>query len=67
MLCRFTFIPDGTVLIYRGQSGDTYGGALLSLGLNPDTALIFHRGRSIPQDEEIEVEAVEIFLASSRG
>ena len=67
MLCRFTFLPDGTVLIYRGQPGDTYEGALLSCGFNPDTALIFHQGRSIPQDEEIEVEAVEIFLASSRG
>ena len=67
MLCRFTFIPDDAVLIYRGQSGDTYETALLSFGLNPDTALIFFGGRSLPQDKKIEEEAVEIFLAASRG
>jgi len=67
MLCRFTLIPDGRVLIYRGQPGATYEDALLSFELNPDTALIFSGGRSLPQDKEIEEEEVEIFLASSRG
>jgi len=55
------------VLIYRGQPGATYEDALLSFELNPDTALIFSGGRSLPQDKEIEEEEVEIFLASSRG
>lgn len=67
MLCRFTLIPDGTVLIYQGRSGDTYEDALLSFEINPDTALIFSDGRSLPQDKKIEEEEVEIFLASSRG
>ncbi|MDD4566715.1 hypothetical protein L21_1238 [Methanoculleus chikugoensis] len=67
MLCRFTLIPDGDVLVYRGRPGDTYETALLSFGLNPDTALIFRRGRSVPQDEEITGEEAGIFLASSRG
>ncbi|KAF5090173.1 thiamine S protein [Methanoculleus horonobensis] len=67
MLCRFTLIPDGRVLVYRGQPGDTYETALHSFGLNPDTALIFRRGRSVPQDEEITEEEAGIFLASSRG
>jgi len=67
MLCRFTLIPDGNVLIYQGRPGDTYEAALLSFGLNPDAALIFHQGRSLPQDKKIEEEGVEIFLASSRG
>ena len=67
MLCRFTLIPDGDVLVYRGRPGDTYETALLSFGLNPDTALIFSRGRSIPQDNKIEEEEAGIFLASSRG
>ncbi|WP_292519024.1 thiamine S protein [Methanoculleus sp.] len=67
MLCRFTFIPDGTVLVYQGRPGDTYEAALLSFGLNPDTALIFCRGKSLPQDKEIEEGEVGIFLASSRG
>ncbi|BBL67210.1 hypothetical protein [Methanoculleus chikugoensis] len=67
MLCRLTLIPDGDVLVYRGRPGDTYETALLSFGLNPDTALIFRRGRSVPQDEEITEEEGGIFLASSRG
>ncbi|MDV4342022.1 thiamine S protein [Methanoculleus sp. YWC-01] len=67
MLCRFTLIPDGGVLIYQGRPGDTYEAALLSFGLNPDAALIFCRGRSLPQDKNIEEEEVVIFLASSRG
>jgi hypothetical protein len=67
MLCRFTFIPDGRVLIYRGAPGDTYEDALLSWNINPDTVLIFHAGISLPQDEKIEEEEVEIFLTSSHG
>ncbi|MDN7012023.1 thiamine S protein [Methanoculleus sp. FWC-SCC3] len=67
MLCRFTLIPDGGALVYRGRPGDTYETALLSFGLNPDTALVFCRGRSVPQDEEITEEEAGIFLASSRG
>ena len=67
MLCRFTLIPDGTVLIYQGRSGDTYEDALLSWGFNPDTALIFSEGRSLPQDKKIEEEEVSIFLTASRG
>ncbi|WP_214041381.1 thiamine S protein [Methanoculleus sp.] len=67
MLCRFTLIPDGSVLIYKGRPGDTYEAALLSFGLNPDATLIFFRGRSLPQDTKIEEEEVGIFLTSSRG
>jgi len=67
MLCRFTLIPDGSVLIYQGRPDETYEDALLSFGFNPDTALIFSGGRSLPQDKKIEEEEVEIFLASSRG
>lgn len=67
MLCRFTLIPDDTVLVYRGRPGDTYEAALLSFGFNPDTALIFSGGRSLPQDKKIEEEEARIFLASSRG
>jgi hypothetical protein len=67
MLCRFTLIPDGGVLVYQGLPGDTYEAALLSFDINPDTALIFCCGRSLPQDQEIEEEEVGIFLTSSRG
>ena len=67
MLCRFTLIPDGNVLIYQGRPGDTYETALLSFGLNPDAALIFHHGRSLQQDNKIEDEEVGIFLTSARG
>ena len=67
MLCRFTLIPDGTLLIYRGRPGDTYETALLSFGINPDTTLLFSDGRSLPQDEKIEEEEVNIFLTASRG
>jgi len=67
MLCRFTLIPDGDVLVYRGRPGDTHETAPLSFGLNSDTALIYRRGRSVPQDEEITGEEAGIFLASSRG
>ncbi|MDV2481247.1 thiamine S protein [Methanoculleus sp. Wushi-C6] len=67
MLCRFTLIPDGGVLVYQGLRGDTYEKALLSFGINPDAALIFFCGRSLPQDKTIEEEEVEVFLTSSRG
>ncbi|MCK9276607.1 thiamine S protein [Methanoculleus sp. UBA303] len=67
MFCRFTFIPDGSVLIYQGQPGETYEDALLSFGINPDAALLFSGGRSLPQDKKIEEEEVGIFLTSSRG
>ncbi len=67
MLCRFILIPDGSVLIYQGRPGDTYEAALLSFGINPDAALLFHHGRSLPQDKKIEEEEVGIFLTSSRG
>ncbi|MCE5339389.1 MAG: thiamine S protein [Methanomicrobiaceae archaeon] len=67
MLCRFTFIPDGNVLVYQGQPGETYEDALLSFGINPDAALLFAGGRSLPQDKKIEEEEVGIFLTSSRG
>ena len=56
MLCRFTLIPDGRVLIYRGRPGETFEDALLSFELNPDTSLIYSGGRSLPQDKEIEEE-----------
>ncbi len=67
MLCRFTLIPDGNVLIYRGRPGDTYEDALISFGLNPDAALIFVGEKSLPQDKKIEEEEADIFLTSSRG
>lgn len=67
MLCRFTLIPDNTVLIYRGGPDDTYETALLSFGINPDTTLIFYQKKSLPQDKKIEEEEVSIFLTTSRG
>ncbi|MFA5613187.1 MAG: thiamine S protein [Methanoculleus sp.] len=67
MLCRFTLIPDDTMLVYLGGPGDTYETALLSFGINPDTALIFYEKKSLPQDKKIEEEEVSIFLTASRG
>ncbi|NLM30579.1 MAG: thiamine S protein [Methanomicrobiales archaeon] len=67
MFCRFTLIPDDTVLVYHGRPGDTYEAALLSFGINPDTVLIFHEKKSLPQDKKIEEEEVSIFLTASRG
>ncbi|WP_301663816.1 thiamine S protein [Methanoculleus frigidifontis] len=67
MICRFTIIPDGNVLLYQGTAGDTYEDALLSLGINPDTVLIFFDGRSLAQDKKIEEDEVRIFLTGSRG
>ena len=67
MFCRFTLIPDNTVLIYRSGSDDTYEVALLSFGINPYTVLIFHQKKSLPQDKKIEEEEVSIFLTASRG
>jgi len=65
--CKFVFIPEGREFVYSGTVGDTYEDALLSCGINPDTALIFSNGKSQPQDKKIEEEEVEIFLACSRG
>lgn len=67
MLCRFTLSPDDVVLIYQGESGDTYETGLLFFGINPDTVLIFADSKSLPQDKKIEEEEVRIFLATSRG
>ncbi len=67
MICRFTIIPDGRVIIHQGNPGDTYEDALLAYGINPDTVLILSGGRSLPQDEKIGEEEVEIFLTGSRG
>ena len=67
MNCRFFFIPDGEVVEYHGETGDTYEKALLSLGIIPDTVLIIHEKRSIPQDAVIKEECVEILSTCSRG
>jgi sulfur carrier protein ThiS len=67
MNCRFIFIPDGEVVEYHGETGDTYEKALLSLGIIPDTVLIIHEKRSIPQDAVIKEECVEILSTCSRG
>ncbi len=67
MLCRFTIIPDGGTLIYSGRPEDTYETALLYFGIKPDTALVFHNGKSLPQDKKIEEGEVVLFPTSSRG
>lgn len=58
--CRLILVPGGDVLVYRGKPGDTYEDALLSFCINPDSVLILAKGTSIPQDEEISGEDVEI-------
>ena len=40
---------------------------MVSFDTYPDTALIFCRGRSLPQDQGIEEEGVGVFPTSSRG
>ncbi len=60
--CRFLLIPDGTAIEYEGPCGVTYEEALLSIGIIPDTALIFFHGTSLPQDRPIEEDKVEIVV-----
>jgi hypothetical protein len=65
--CTFLLVPGNGVLIYEGNSGDTYEKALLSFCINPDTVLIISGKISIPQDSEIKEEKVEIISTCSRG
>lgn len=67
MQVRLIRIPERDVLVYEGEDGDTYEDALQALDFNPDTILIFHNGKSLPQDKKIEEEEVEIFQTCSRG
>lgn len=67
MQVRLIRIPERDVLVYEGEDGDTYEDALQALDFNPDTVLIFHNGKSLPQDKKIEEEEVEIFQTCSRG
>lgn len=67
MKVTLRMLPDGEILVYEGEKGDTYQDALLSLGINPDIVLIFYQGVSIPQDKEIEEDEVEIVTTCSRG
>ncbi len=65
--CRFCLIPGHEIVEYTGREESTYEEALLSLGINPDTVLILHRGKSLPQDSVIEEDEVEIISTCSRG
>jgi len=67
MQVRLIMIPERDVLVYEGESGDTYEDALRALDFNPDTVLIFHNGKSLPQDKKIDEDEVEIFQTCSRG
>jgi hypothetical protein len=65
--CTLHIVPDGTVLEYRGPDGATYEDALLSFDIIPDTVLVRHAGRFLPQDAVIEYPEAEIILTCSRG
>jgi hypothetical protein len=67
MRCRFNFVREGHSAIYEGSPGDTYADALLSLCIVPDTVLIFHAGKSLPEDAPIGEDEVDIVTTSSRG
>ncbi|MCX6694503.1 MAG: thiamine S protein [Methanomicrobiales archaeon] len=67
MIVKFQVRPDRRVLIYQGAPGVTYEEALLSLGINPDTVLILVGGISLPQDEKITVNEVDIIETCSMG
>lgn len=67
MRCRFHFVREGRFVAYDARPGDTYADALLSLCVVPDTVLIFHAGKSLPEDAPIEEDEVEIVTTSSRG
>jgi hypothetical protein len=45
---RLILDPDVTELVYSGREGDTRGGCLLSLGINPDTVIVLVGGKEPP-------------------
>lgn len=65
--CRFRIIPGQQTIEYTGAEGTTYEEALLSIGIIPDTVLILHRGKSLPQDSVIRDDEVDIVSTCSRG
>jgi hypothetical protein len=65
---RFVFRREGTIIEHDlVRDGETYAGALLAHGIVPDTVLIFHRGRWLPEDAPVEEDEVEIITTASRG
>jgi len=65
--CRFILKRELKALSYLGEDGETYADALLSLGLVPDTVLIYRDGQIIPEDTPLEAGDVEIVTTCSRG
>jgi len=67
MECTLHFPREGVTLTYNGAAGDTWETALLSLGMNPDTVIVFVNGVPVPQDDEIKTDEAEIISTCSRG
>lgn len=67
MECTLHFPREGVTLTYHSAAGDTWEKALLSLGINPDTVLVFANGVPLPQDDEIKTDEAEVISTCSRG
>jgi hypothetical protein len=65
---RLFFRREGTAIDHTlGRVGETYAEALLAHCIVPDTVLIFHAGRWLPEDTPIEEDEVVIIATASRG
>ncbi|TAJ45769.1 thiamine S protein [Methanofollis fontis] len=65
--CTLRFPREGIVLTYHGRDGDTWETALLSLGMNPDTMIVFVGGNPVAQDDPIRTDEAEVISTCSRG
>ncbi len=68
MFVRFVLRPEGGVILHWAKEGETFGDALLSHGINPDTILLRCGNIYLPVDRRIgEEEEVEVLFTCSRG
>lgn len=65
---RLIFRREGIAIDHLlGREGETYAEALLAHCIVPDTVLIFHAGRWLPEDTPIEEDEVVVIATASRG
>jgi hypothetical protein len=65
---RLIFRREEITIDHRlGREGETYAEALLAHCIVPDTVLIFHAGRWLPEDTPIEEDEVVVIATASRG
>ncbi len=67
MKCRIHLKRESKELEYEFSEGEKLSGMLLSIGLIPDTVIVFRNNIPVPEDEYIEEGEYLIAETASRG